>query len=207
MQACGSMPCHGVCTAVCGLASLPACGAAGVGLDLSTTGFKANLFNKDFKKQVLAADALKAWVLDNPHEVRAEACCSFKQGEHTHAKASDGTQRVFLLTLGPMGSLLLVGVLVHPLACSAWARPVCRRWSRVSRAWTCCCAGAYCAWLTATRRRWSASPACSRCVARGLARHCIVVWALYAVPPRLLWCRCQAVWLSFLWVCMYTGPV
>jgi hypothetical protein len=32
---------------------------------------KANLFNKDFKKQVLAADALKAWVLDNPNEVCA----------------------------------------------------------------------------------------------------------------------------------------
>lgn len=33
-------------------------------------GLKANLFAKDFKKQVLAADALKAWVLDNPNEVR-----------------------------------------------------------------------------------------------------------------------------------------
>lgn len=36
-----------------------------------SAGFKANLFAKDFKKQVLAADALKAWVQDCPDEVRA----------------------------------------------------------------------------------------------------------------------------------------
>jgi hypothetical protein len=33
-------------------------------------GFKDNLFAKDFKKQVLAADALKAWLQDSPDEVR-----------------------------------------------------------------------------------------------------------------------------------------
>lgn len=51
---------------------------------------------------MLAADALKAWVLDNPDEVRAETCCSCKQAQHTHAKASDGTPHAFLLTLGPI---------------------------------------------------------------------------------------------------------
>lgn len=40
-------------------------------LVVTAAGFKANLFAKDFKKQVLAADALKAWVQDCPEEVRA----------------------------------------------------------------------------------------------------------------------------------------
>ena len=35
----------------------------------SPAGLKANLFAKDFKKQVLAADALKAWVSSSPEEV------------------------------------------------------------------------------------------------------------------------------------------
>jgi hypothetical protein len=72
-----------------------------------TPGFKANLFNKDFKKQVLAADALKAWVLDNPDEVRPpEADCSCVK----QAQSVAGTAH---RQLHP--SSLFAGVLTHVL--------------------------------------------------------------------------------------------
>lgn len=40
---------------------------------LTAPGLKANMFAKDFKKQVLAADALKAWIISRGDEVRTSA--------------------------------------------------------------------------------------------------------------------------------------
>lgn len=185
-------------------------GAPAVGLDLSTTGFKANLFNKDFKKQVLAADALKAWVLNNPDEVSAEPWV-LRHASPAHPCDKGVRRYPARLSVGTWthrSLWLLLGVLVHPLTCSASARPVCRRWSRAPRAWTCCCAGVCCAWLTATRRRLSASPACSRCVARGLVQRlhrCVGPVRCAAMPPVVLLPSCAAVVCGGVNVC--TGPV
>jgi hypothetical protein len=53
---------------------------------------RANLFANDFKKQVLAAEALKAWITSSPDEVgqgSARACCRLRPRLNTPPAACE----------------------------------------------------------------------------------------------------------------------